>query len=65
MRYKRCPRCEINFILHEEELCTVCKKEIEQGLHYEEENNCAICGEQIAEDEIYCQDCKLEIDKFF
>ena len=27
-KYKKCPRCELNYILSEEDLCPVCKAEL-------------------------------------
>ena len=53
-KYKKCPRCELNWIPVEEELCEVCKAELgkassislieddEDGA-YEEERVCPVC----------------------
>ena len=30
-KFKKCPRCELNYILVEEELCDVCKAELKKG----------------------------------
>ena len=46
-KYKRCPRCELNWIPEEEEFCDVCKAELKIGgaslLEDEEEELCPIC----------------------
>ena len=53
-KYKKCPRCELNWIPVEEELCEVCKAELgkassislleddEDGA-YDEERICPVC----------------------
>ena len=35
-KYKKCPRCEINYILENEEYCEICRKEL-RGAKLEEE----------------------------
>lgn len=46
-KYKRCPRCELNWIPEEEEYCDVCKAELKIGgaslLEDEEEELCPVC----------------------
>jgi len=36
MKYKKCPKCELNYIKEDEELCDVCKKQIDPNA--EEDN---------------------------
>ena len=47
MQYKKCPKCELNYILENEDLCPICKKTFKLDLQDEtEESNvmCAVCG---------------------
>lgn len=46
-RYKKCPRCELNYILEEEDYCEVCKAEL-KGINTEIED----------EEDILCPKCK-------
>lgn len=70
-KYKKCPRCELNWIPDEEELCEVCKAELgkqskislieddEEELF--EERVCPVCKvNYLADDEDICPACKLE-----
>lgn len=61
--YKKCPRCELNYILVDDDYCEVCKAELKisgyELLEDEEENICPVCqinfldiGEKI------CVECK-------
>ncbi|MBP5651372.1 MAG: hypothetical protein J6X00_01715, partial [Clostridia bacterium] len=52
MKYIKCPRCELNYILESEDLCEVCKRSMRAGANneddeeeYEEEGLtlCPIC----------------------
>ena len=71
-RYIKCPRCELNYIEEDKELCEVCLAE-KQGRHLrfadeideididdsEKTKICPICGEQyIYPTEKCCEDCK-------
>ena len=71
-KYKKCPRCELNWILSEDELCEVCKAEMgkassislleedddELGL---DERICPICKVNYLEpDEDICASCRAE-----
>ena len=71
-KYKKCPRCELNWIPVEEELCEVCKAELgkassislleddEDGA-YEEERICPVCKvNYLADDEDVCAECRLK-----
>lgn len=66
MSYKKCPRCELNYINHVEEvLCRVCSSEVGKAIRVdsdeEEYEFCSICGESIikASEEI-CYQCLTE-----
>src|SRR5699024_8164918 len=71
-KYKKCPRCELNWIPVEEELCEVCKAELgkassislieddEDGV-YEEERVCPVCKvNYLADDEDICAECRAK-----
>ena len=71
-KYKKCPRCELNWIPVEEELCEVCKAELgkassislieddEDGA-YEEERVCPVCKvNYLADDEDMCAECRAK-----
>lgn len=60
--YVKCPRCGINYIMHGEELCPICKRETE-GL--KEERYCYQCGKALSDDEDdICAECAdMEIEK--
>ncbi|MBR2974284.1 MAG: hypothetical protein IKC47_00875 [Clostridia bacterium] len=53
-KYKKCPRCELNYILSEEEMCEVCKAEL--GL----ESKLTLLGDLMDEEEQLklCPVCK-------
>lgn len=72
-KYKRCPRCELNWIPNEEELCEVCKVELGKASKLsllEDEDDeliglgervCPICKVNYLDaDEDICQTCRLE-----
>lgn len=52
-KYKRCPRCELNWIPEEEDFCDVCKAELKIGgaslLEDEEEELCPVCHQNFLE----------------
>lgn len=61
MKYKKCPRCELNYILESEEICQVCKDEINhvKSVFDTEEVICPFCNKNvISADEDMCADCK-------
>lgn len=68
--YKKCPRCDLNWIPSEESYCDVCKIELhldtdfkllDEVDEFEEELLCPICKvNYITEDEDMCAACKLE-----
>ena len=71
-KYKKCPRCELNWIPVEEELCEVCKAELgkassisliedDDESSYDEERVCPVCKvNYLADDEDVCPTCKLD-----
>lgn len=71
-KYKKCPRCDINYILDSEDLCEICKEEL-RGISHEEElidlddeTVCPKCGVHfLCEGETICEDCaqKMARDK--
>lgn len=63
--YKRCPRCELNYIKKGEEYCSVCIAEMNSrndSLNYDIDLElCPICKTNyITEDEIMCASCAAE-----
>ena len=65
-KYIKCPRCELNWILEENEYCDVCKAELGmEGFSLlddeEEELLCPVCGvNYIDHGEKMCADCKAK-----
>ena len=74
-KYKKCERCELNWIPVEEDLCEVCKAELgrESKIHLIEDDEdenilgeriCPICKENYLEDgEDICSACRHEREK--
>lgn len=70
-KYKKCPRCELNWIPTEEELCEVCKAELgkaskislledDEDMEYEE-RICPVCKVNYLDaDEDICAACRQE-----
>lgn len=70
-KYKKCPRCELNWIPVEEDLCEVCKAELGKASSisliedddesaYGEERICPVCKvNYLSDDEDICSVCKL------
>ena len=64
MKYQRCGRCELNYS-ENGGLCDVCKRELRgEAVEESEVNYCQLCGEETAEDEIYCGICK-KLSEYF
>ncbi|MEZ0535925.1 hypothetical protein ACAG39_01610 [Caldicellulosiruptoraceae bacterium PP1] len=60
MGYRLCPKCELNRISENEELCPICKKDFEQFRRFSETNKklCPYCKEEyIPEDQEMCESC--------
>jgi len=59
-KYKKCPRCELNYILVDEELCGVCKTELKLAPSESEDDLelCTLCGKNlITVDQVMCEEC--------
>ena len=65
-KYKKCPRCEINYILEEEDYCEVCKSELKgdktdydyDELEETEAGLCPVCHKNyLSEGETMCKEC--------
>ena len=68
-KYKKCPRCELNYIPIEKEYCALCEQELKGHLivetdeEDEEEGLCPRCRTNYLNDgEKYCEQCQAEID---
>lgn len=71
MKYKKCPRCDVNYILEEEDYCEICKQEMKGLVKYVEEDEededyieelCPKCRvNYVAEGEKYCEACLQEL----
>ena len=53
-KYKKCPRCDLNYILEEEEYCKICQEEL-RGISHNTED----LDEEIEEDGILCPRCHV------
>lgn len=64
MKYTKCPRCGLNYILPNEELCSVCRNEI-NGVKsiFDEEFDCIVCPiclkNMMGVDDVMCERCRL------
>ena len=69
MKYKRCPRCGLNYILTEEELCKVCMDEIEGRKSIFDTESfseliCPYCEKNVMDiDDIMCAQCRAKRTK--
>lgn len=65
MALRKCPKCELNYILDDQPLCSVCTKELKGIDHHEEDGElCPICGErEVVPGEEYCAECIIEMKK--
>lgn len=69
VKYKRCPRCELNYILESEQLCHVCKDELagKKSIFDDEslmEFICPYCEKNpIDIDDIMCSECRAKRSK--
>lgn len=63
--YVRCPRCELNYIVKGEKLCSVCKKELRAKGELNDDLDlelCPVCHTNlIGPDEEMCESCRLEL----
>lgn len=69
MKYKRCPRCGLNYILLNDQLCKVCCDEIDGKKSIFDEENfgeliCPYCEKNILDiDDVMCAQCRAKRDK--
>lgn len=65
MSYRKCPRCNLNYISENESLCRICDQELRRGAQAkadEEEEMCALCGERVAvKGKDLCTSCQREV----
>jgi len=66
MAYKKCPRCNLNYIKEHELLCKICLDEVGKAIRNNEEDEldydiCPECGENIIKSgEDMCYQCMVE-----
>ena len=60
MKYRKCPRCELNYVTGDEQLCKVCLKELQFGNEEEEIDLelCPFCYKNYVDaDQLMCDKC--------
>ena len=66
-KYKKCPRCELNYIAADEEICTVCKDELsgKKSIFDEEEQLiCPFCQRNcLTPQELMCPACRAKRER--
>ena len=67
MKYKKCPRCELNYITADEKICTVCKDELsgKKSIFDEEEQLiCPFCQRNcLTPQELMCSACRAKRER--
>lgn len=68
MAYKKCPRCNLNYIKDTDVLCKICLEEVGKALRSNDEEEeydiCPECGEHIIKaGEEMCYQCRMEQNK--
>lgn len=67
MKYKKCPRCELNYIVADEEICIVCKDELsgKKSIFDEEEQLiCPFCQRNcLTPQELMCPACRAKRER--
>ncbi len=67
MKYKRCPRCGLNYITLDEQLCKVCKDELDGRKSIFDDDDELICPycekNPIGIDDIMCSECRAKRSK--
>ena len=64
LKYKKCPRCGLNYIKTEEELCAVCQNEIDgkRSIFDDEDSECILCPycerNYMGIDDVMCAQCE-------
>ena len=60
-KYKKCPRCELNYIKEEEDYCQVCKAEMKlapDDSFSDDMELCPVCGQNfVTVDQVMCDEC--------
>ena len=60
-KYKKCPRCELNYIKVEEDYCPVCKAEMKltnDDSYNDDLELCPVCGSNfVSIDQVMCDEC--------
>ena len=69
MKYKKCPRCGLNYILSDEEICKVCLDEMagRKSIFDDEVNDdliCPYCEKNVMGiDDVMCAECRAKRSK--
>ena len=69
MKYKKCPRCGLNYILLESELCQVCQDELngKRSIFDGEDSECLLCPycekNYMGYDDVMCRQCEMKRNK--
>lgn len=64
MKYKKCPRCGLNYIMQDQELCVVCKNELEgkRSIFDTEDEELILCpyceSNFMGLDDVMCKHCE-------
>lgn len=62
--YNLCPKCELNYVEKENEICDVCKKALSEPVDDEEVFLCEECGAILKPWEItYCKFCQTRLQR--
>ena len=60
-KYKKCPRCELNYIKVEEDYCPICKAEMKltnDDSYSDDMELCPVCGTNfVSVDQVMCDEC--------
>lgn len=68
MKYTKCPRCGLNYVTENQQVCSVCQDELEGRKSIFDDDFdeiiCPICGRnKIGFDDLMCQQCYLKRSK--
>ena len=63
MAFRKCPRCELNYITDGEKLCSVCRREVKgESEQFEMIEMCSECGENpVVPGKELCASCLKEL----
>ena len=63
MKPRKCPRCELNYILNDDPYCKVCMEEVHGGIIDDESELCVVCNEQpVMSGKDMCASCYREMN---